>query len=206
MITDWKTEDAKHFETHALETLLPLYQWFVRDIELAVGKPVSGLNILDIGCGPGFMVKALLDAGAARVVGVDLSFAMLEAAVRSGRSDGAGLVQADVIRLPVMPSGFDVVFSRGSIFFWPDLDQAFNQIASCLKPQGTAVLGGGYGLSTPQELVDLARREHGSNNEIPRLGLDQLCATATRTGGTAEIKSAARRGFWLIWRPGINDR
>ncbi|PKL48936.1 MAG: hypothetical protein CVV42_08045 [Candidatus Riflebacteria bacterium HGW-Riflebacteria-2] len=207
MITDWKNEKAEHFEAHANDALLPLYRWFVRDIEQLSGKPVSGSSILDIGCGPGFMLKALLDAGASDVTGVDLSASMLQAAVRS-RVREALLVQADVARLPLMPAAFDIVFSRGSIFFWRDLEQSFLNIASCLKPEGTAVLGGGYGLSSPQELVDAARRDHSSNHSsgIPRIDIDHLLALAKRTGGVAEIKSAPRRGFWLVWQPGKLSR
>ncbi len=206
MKTDWKTETAQHFEAHALETLKPLYRWFVKDVEQAAERPIAGMSVLDVGCGPGFMIEALYDAGAAQVTGVDLSISMLEAAVKSGRSKGAWLVQADVTWLPLKPASFDIVFSRGSVFFWPDHAQAFKNIASCLKPQGTAIIGGGYGLSTPQELVDAVRHNHTSNGAIPRIDLDQLQATATRTGGSAEIVSARGRGFWLIWRHGKPER
>lgn len=203
MITDWKNEDAQHFEAHAIETLQPLYQWFVKDIEQITGKSVRGSNILDIGCGPGFMLKALSDAGAAQVTGVDVSLAMLQAAAKSGRAEDSGLIQADVTWLPLRAAQFDFVFSRGSIFFWPDLKRSLHQIATCLKPMGSAILGGGYGLSSPQELVDAARRNHSGNSAgtIPRIDLDQLLACARAQGGSAEIKAAPRRGFWLVWQP-----
>lgn len=204
MITDWKNENSQHFETHANELLHPLYRWFVNDIEQITGQSVKGRHILDIGCGPGFMIEALFAAGAARVTGVDLSRSMLAAAAGSGRAVRAGLVQADVSRLPLRQAEFDIVFSRGSIFFWNDLDQAFSHIASCLKPQGTAILGGGYGLSSPPELVDAARRDHTGSKGIPRIDLDRLLAIATGTGGYAEVKSAPKRGFWLVWRPGAS--
>lgn len=203
MITDWKNEDAQHFEAHAIEALQPLYQWFVKDIEQITGNSVRDRNILDIGCGPGFMLKALSDAGAAMITGVDLSLAMLQTAAKSGRADNAMLIQADVTRLPLKAAQFDFVFSRGSIFFWQELERSLRQIATCLKPMGTAILGGGYGLSSPQELVDAARRNHSGNSAstIPKIDLDQLLACARSQGGSAEIKAAPRRGFWLAWQP-----
>lgn len=203
MTTDWKNEDARHFEMHALASLQPLYRWFVKDIEQATGQTVVDQNILDIGCGPGFMLEALIQAGAASVTGADLSFSMLTVAASSGRGRGANLFQADVTNLPLVPGKFDVVFSRGSVFFWPDLASALRGIASTLRPGGTAVIGGGYGLSTPQELVDDVRKERvsGQGGGIPRIDLEHLLAIARQSGGKAEIRAGAGRGFWLIWQP-----
>ncbi len=203
MITDWKNEDAKHFEMHAFASLRPLYHWFVKDIEQAIGQTVTGRSVLEIGCGPGFMLEALVKAGATNVTGADLSFSMLNAAVSSGRSRGANLFQADVTSLPLMPGKFDVVFSRGSVFFWPDLKSALSGIARTLCPGGTAIIGGGYGLSTPQQLVDIARNERSSDHGkgIPRIDLEYLLALTQQAGGKAEIKAASGRGFWLFWQP-----
>ncbi|OGK10137.1 MAG: hypothetical protein A2W80_08595 [Candidatus Riflebacteria bacterium GWC2_50_8] len=203
MTPDWKNEDARHFEQHAIETLQPLYQWFLKDVEQAVGRNIAGLDVLEIGCGPGFMLETLIESGATRVAGVDLSYSMLESAVRSGRSKGATLLQADVTSLPVRQQSFDIVFSRGSIFFWPDLARALAAIAHVIKPGGVAVLGGGYGLSTPQNLVDAARQQRGSDHgrSIPKIDHDHLLMTAQKIGGKAEIKAAPGRGFWLVWHP-----
>ncbi|MFK7740797.1 MAG: class I SAM-dependent methyltransferase [Planctomycetota bacterium] len=41
---------------------------------------VAGLAVLDAGCGPGFLMRDLLRAGARRVVGFDVSPAMLRIA------------------------------------------------------------------------------------------------------------------------------
>jgi SAM-dependent methyltransferase len=203
MTPDWKNEDAQHFEMHASEALQPLYQWFLKDIEEAAGRNITGLDVLDIGCGPGFMLKTFIESGATRVAGVDLSYSMLESAARSGRGKGATLLQADVTSLPVRPQSFDIVFSRGSIFFWPELEMAFSAIAHAIKPGGVAILGGGYGLSTPQNLVDAARQQRGSDHgrNIPKIDHDHLLKIAQKIGGRAEIKAASGRGFWLVWRP-----
>ncbi|MBU1108172.1 MAG: class I SAM-dependent methyltransferase, partial [Candidatus Riflebacteria bacterium] len=195
------------FEAHANESLQPLYQWFLADIELAAEKSLAGLAMLDIGCGPGFMLEKMVEAGASIVAGVDLSYSMLECAVRSGRSDQAILLQADVTRLPLRPASFDIIFSRGSIFFWQDLETAFKSIAAALKPGGIIILGGGYGLSTPQHLVDAVRSRSGSDQarSIPKIDHDLLLKLARKISGTAEIKAAPKRGFWLIWRPHCNN-
>ncbi|EKD83633.1 MAG: hypothetical protein ACD_39C00554G0001, partial [uncultured bacterium] len=80
MVPDWKNENAQHFEAHAIEALQPLYQWFLKDVEQAAGKDIAGMDVLDIGCGPGFMLRTFIEAGAAKVSGVDLSYSMLNSA------------------------------------------------------------------------------------------------------------------------------
>lgn len=203
MKKNWKNENAEHFEAHALEKLLPLYPWLVKDIETMIARSVAGLNVLEIGCGPGFMLEALLAAGVTSLTGVDLSHSMLHAAASSGRSKESLLVQADVTNLPLQKAKFDIIFSRGSLFFWPDLATAFTWVASCLKPGGTAMLGGGYGMTTPQELVDKIREGHDEHHGkgIPRVDLEHLSELARNIGGEVRIESAPRRGFWLVWTP-----
>jgi len=47
---------------------------------LSYMSPASGASVLDVGCGSGIYASALLERGAARVVGVDVSASMLEIA------------------------------------------------------------------------------------------------------------------------------
>lgn len=199
---DWKIDNGEHFEKHASEVLLPIYPWLLQDFRNATGKPLAGLLILEIGCGPGFMLKQFNSCSPGALIGVDQSFSMLQRAVKSGRSKDATLVQADACELPFTTETFDLVFSRGSIFFWKDIKKAFESIKCCVKPGGKALIGGGYGLSTPQELVDtiLASYEGKPKSSIPKLDLDDLLALATSIGGKAEILQARKRGFWLFWQ------
>src|SRR6185295_8206465 len=66
---------------------------------------VAGRRCLDLGCGSGRYLRILAEAGAARVLGVDLSFPMLERA----RSGGFGVARAEAARLPFADASFDVV-------------------------------------------------------------------------------------------------
>ena len=119
-----KNTSGEHFETAAKNSLLSLYKYFLIDLTNTIKKPVKGLKILEIGCGPGFMLEQFESAGAEEIVGVDISQDMLQRAAK--RSEKSLKVQADVADLPFEPNIFDIVFSRGSIFFWHDLDKAFN--------------------------------------------------------------------------------
>src|SRR5690349_14846322 len=50
----------------------------------------SGWSVLDVGCGPGRYAMALAKAGAARVVGVDVSAMMIDMARQEAERQGVG--------------------------------------------------------------------------------------------------------------------
>ena len=110
--------------------------------------PLAGTeHVLDIGCGTARItqeIKRRLPAG--RVVGLDLSPAMIEQArAWLGRhAPDIRLVRADAARLP-FTRAFDAVFS-GATFHWiPDHAELFRSIITALRPGGRLVAqcGGG---------------------------------------------------------------
>ncbi|MDD3000971.1 MAG: class I SAM-dependent methyltransferase [Candidatus Riflebacteria bacterium] len=195
-----KNTSGEHFETAAINSLLSLYKYFLIDLTNTIKKPVQGLKVLEVGCGPGFMLEQFESAGAKEIIGVDISEDMLQRA--SKRSAKSVKVQADAADLPFDSNIFDIVFSRGSIFFWSDLDKAFESIRRVTKNGGTIFVGGGYGLSTPEEIIKKIRENRSGSNEnkIPRLDPEILCKKAQAYGDFAEILSAPKRGFWLNWK------
>jgi SAM-dependent methyltransferase len=60
-------------------------------IEALRAGGVAGADLLEIGCGPGYLHRTLLRAGAARAVGVDLSRRMLS--VARAEADAQGLAE-----------------------------------------------------------------------------------------------------------------
>ncbi|MFN6471148.1 MAG: class I SAM-dependent methyltransferase [Nostoc sp. SerVER01] len=59
---------------------ISLSDFTARPLVLALCEPVSGLRVLDIGCGEGYCSRELRRRGAAQVHGIDLSQSMIEAA------------------------------------------------------------------------------------------------------------------------------
>jgi len=198
---DWKNEDGQHLETSAEKGLLKIFPWLLEDIKNIINNDLSGKSFLEIGCGPGFMLQNFFLATNKNVFAVDISLKMLRSAAIIGRAKNAIPIVADVEHLPFTRDSFDIIFSRGSIFFWKNTEAALQSIFTILKPGGTAVLGGGYGLATPQALIDEIKKSRPeSKAKIPRLDLDNLLATADKTGGKTEIRKADRRGFWLVMK------
>jgi ubiquinone/menaquinone biosynthesis C-methylase UbiE len=99
-----------------------------------------GLQILDIGCGTGALLREIVRrAPGVRSVGIDLSPRMLGVA-RSTLLSGAELLRADVHRLPFTLAAFDLVVSASSFHYWEQPGLALEEIARVLRPGGELII------------------------------------------------------------------
>jgi len=100
--------------------------------------------VLDIGCGNGATTRAAAQqASQGRVVGIDLSDAMVGNARRHAVEhglDNVEIVHADVQIADLGREVFDVAISRTGAMFFADPVVAFSNIASALKPTGRMTL------------------------------------------------------------------
>src|SRR5918996_4296569 len=102
-----------------------------------------GDRILDVGCGPGFYSRELLDqvGPGGSVTGVDQSPQMLAVAKR--RSDGFGNVrfeEGDATALPVESEGFDRALSVQALEYVKEIPAALAEIHRALRPGGRVVI------------------------------------------------------------------
>src|SRR5262245_53816275 len=117
------------------------------NLGLSCGNPqaVAGLEpgevALDLGSGAGFdcLLAARKVGPAGRVIGVDMTDAMLEKA--RANADKAGLVnvefrKGDIEALPVGDGSVDVVISNCVLNLVPDKDRAFREIFRVLRHGG----------------------------------------------------------------------
>jgi arsenite methyltransferase len=102
-----------------------------------------GDRILDVGCGPGFYSRELLDQVGrdGSVTGVDQSPAML--AVAGRRCEGHGNVrfeEGDATALPVESGGFDRALSVQVLEYVEDAPAALAEMHRALRPGGRVVI------------------------------------------------------------------
>jgi trans-aconitate 2-methyltransferase len=109
-------------------------------------------RIIDLGCGTGRLTGLLLSrVPAGRVVALDLSMNMLQAARAHLFDRFQGRVSFAVTELPAIPIGnwADIAFSTATFHWVLDHDELFRQIFAALRPGGRLVAqcGGNGNLS-----------------------------------------------------------
>jgi SAM-dependent methyltransferase len=153
--------------------------------------------VLDVGCGSGRIGELVLDAGAARYVGVDFSGPMIELARR--RLDHFGervtLITDDFLSAR-LEGGFDVVLALGLFDYTPDPETFARRMLERCNPGG-CVVGSFPAWSPIKGPVRKVRYEWIGNCPIfnyTRPGLERLWGD-TAGFARAEIMSPARSGF-----------
>ena len=91
--------------------------------------------VLDAGVGAGRFTDVLARWGA-RVVGVDLSYAVEAARRNFADLESVEIAQCDIGRLPFAPGTFDFIVSIGVLHHTPDTRAYFEKLVPLLKPGG----------------------------------------------------------------------
>ena len=118
---------------------------------IALAEPRPGLRVLDLATGTGDLAFAAAARGA-RVVGLDITYRMIELARRKSQPASPKLAGAegerrralrflvgDMLALPFPAASFDIVTTGYGLRNVPDLPQAIEEIRRVLAPGGQAV-------------------------------------------------------------------
>jgi ubiquinone/menaquinone biosynthesis C-methylase UbiE len=99
-------------------------------------------RVLDVGCGTGFGTEGLLER-TEHVHGLDQSSYQLERAYAKFGKDGpVQFYRGDAERLPFGDDAFDVVWSSGSIEYWPDPVATLREFRRVVEPGGSVLVVG----------------------------------------------------------------
>lgn len=102
-------------------------------------------DVLEVGCGTGFFVLNLWQAGfVERLHATDISAGMVRQCVANGRRLGVAVhgEVADAETLPFEDASFDLVVGHAVIHHLPDLTTAFKELARVLRPGGRLLIAG----------------------------------------------------------------
>jgi demethylmenaquinone methyltransferase/2-methoxy-6-polyprenyl-1,4-benzoquinol methylase len=99
-------------------------------------------TVLDVGCGTGFATEGLLEH-TEHVYGLDQSAHQLEKAyAKFGKRGPVQFHRGDAERLPFKDDTFDVVWSSGSIEYWPNPVDALEECRRITRPGGQVLIVG----------------------------------------------------------------
>lgn len=106
-------------------------------------------SVLELGCGPGHALQALLrDARRSKVIGVDWSDVMLAQAARRNRGALATgrleLIRGDFAKLPLVDSIADAILAVNVVYFMANA-AALGEARRVLRPGGRVVLYATHG-------------------------------------------------------------
>jgi ubiquinone/menaquinone biosynthesis C-methylase UbiE len=114
----------------------------MRDEAIEMLNPSEDDRILDVGCGTGFATEGLLEH-TADVHGLDQSSHQLEQAyAKFGRNETVRFYRGDAERLPFADDTFDVVWSSGSIEYWPNPVATLQEFRRVVEPGGSVLVVG----------------------------------------------------------------
>jgi SAM-dependent methyltransferase len=137
--------------------------WGIPESELQVLGDVSGLDVVELGCGTAFF-SALLARHGARPVGVDPTPAQLDTARRMQAETGVEfpLVEAVGEEVPLPDAAFDLALSEYGASIWADPYRWIPEAARLLRPEGRLVF------LRNSTLVTLCQRLDGADEQLHR--------------------------------------
>jgi ubiquinone/menaquinone biosynthesis C-methylase UbiE len=100
-----------------------------------------GGELLDVGCGPGMMVRELLDSrpGDFCITAMDYSVAMVdECAQRANGAPNVRTLLGNVEKMPFPDNSFDIVLAMG-VLEYTELPAALQEIRRVLRPKGRLI-------------------------------------------------------------------
>ena len=147
MSEDGFIRKVKHNVAHNFDQSCEIYQafedkhHFFADLACKLAEAIGlrpGSSVLDVGCGNGISARALNERFACKVLGIDLSAAMVASGIARNDSPDIQLVVGDGERLGAVTRGalFDYVLYNASIFIFPDVARTLAEAWTCLRPGG----------------------------------------------------------------------
>jgi SAM-dependent methyltransferase len=163
----------------------------------------DGAAVLDIGCGGGANVAAMLKMfRGGRVDGLDYSMVSVEKtakhnreAIKAGR---CSVTQGDVSELPFADDSYNQLTAFETIYFWPKIEDSFREALRVLKPGGSFLICnesdgtdpadekwcdviGGMTIYSEEQIASLLEAAGFENIETDRIPKKRwLCATARK--------------------------
>lgn len=101
---------------------------------------VKNKVVLDVACGSGYGSDYLLQAGAKKVIGVDISKEAIEYAKKKYKKKALQFIKSDVLKLPFPDHTFDIIVSYETVEHLRDHQKFIKEIKRVLKKTGVLLI------------------------------------------------------------------
>lgn len=203
---------AKEFDSIARTIFKPVYPIIAEQIISRTG--ITSGACLDIGCGSGYLGAALAKATQLYMHFLDQSPDMIEIVQQTIQEnnilDRSATITGDVSSIALPDNSINLAVSRGSVFFWEDLPQAFREIYRILAPGGWSYIGGGFGNRELKESIKgkmiSGENKNGQFGDLMRRNMSpetrERFETALKTAGinSYSILHNEDIGLWILMR------
>src|SRR5262245_7243646 len=109
---------------------------------------LAGKRVVDLGCGFGWFCRFAREAGAAEVLGLDVSSNMLARARETTADPAVTYRQADLETLDLPASSFDLAYSSLTLHYLEHLGRLLATVHRALAPDGAFVFSAEHPLYT----------------------------------------------------------
>jgi len=160
---------------------------------------------IDVGAGPASLSIAMARITHLDIYAMDISREMLEIAQKSIEKNSLKkritLITGDVNQMPFQDEFAELIFSRGSMFFWKDLSTSFKEIYRVLKPGGAGYIGGGFGSAALRRKVkeEFKRKDGKSCQNPPKIQVDALEIAVLEAGIADYLLINDESGLWVLF-------
>lgn len=164
---------------------------------------------LDLGCGTGTLGINLAKITNLNLIYLDRNEEILDYAKKYVKQEkfekSSKFILSDVHILPFEDNSVNLAISRGSVFFWENLEKAFNEIVRILKPGGYTYIGGGFGSKELKEKIFKIMEEkepnwsditYGRMESLKNKNLPLILGKIKNI--TYEIIDTKDVGYWII--------
>ena len=111
-----------------------------RYFDSLIPKSLRLKTVLDHGCGNGRYCEIFARNEAERIVGIDLSPAMIDAAKKRDRDETLEFACGDIHTLPFPDGTFDFIFSRFSLVYSHNIEKALSEIGRVSRNDGVVLM------------------------------------------------------------------
>ena len=116
---------------------------------------VDGKIVLDISCGTGYGSKILYEAGAYKVIGIDISNEAINFVQNKYNINGVEFIRGDILNINFRENYFDLITCFETIEHVREQEKALRELLRVLKPEGLIIISSpNRNLTSPKKSIN----------------------------------------------------